>query len=105
MARRNMQGALIQQRRRRILSLLPDAYPRQLEGSVIAELLLKHGPDSTEDDVEKDLAYLMESDKGYVETVGATTRKPWRNRFYKLTGRGNEVANRLVSDPALGYGD
>ncbi len=103
MKREKIQAAVIQQRRREVLACLLDAYPQALKGDVILKLLLDSDPTTAATEVHKDLAYL--SDKGYVEVPDAATNEPWKNRFHKLTARGNEVANRIVDDQALGYPD
>lgn len=98
----NVRAKLIQQVRRAILNVLLTAYPHALEGESIFELLLEQFPDLMEQDVERDLAYLREADKGYVELEGDGRRLSWEQRRYTLTGKGNELANRLDHDPALG---
>ena len=100
--RNDVRATLIQQVRRCVLRILLEAYPHALEGESIFELVLERFPDSIEDDVSKDLAYLCEEDKGYVETEGPTRGLSWLQRRYKLTGKGNEVANRMERDEALG---
>lgn len=39
--------------------------------------------------------------KGYVEIVNTKQAPEWRQQVYRLTPSGDEVANRLVVDPAL----
>lgn len=93
----------IQQMRRCVLSILLEAYGHcPLTGDSIYELLLEQYPDTTEEDLKKDLTYLAAPDKGYVEVHGPTRGVPWGQRLYSLTGKGNEVANRMERDPALG---
>ncbi len=103
MSRPDMRALQIQQVRRCVLRVLLEAYSLcALEGTQILVLVLEQYPDVTEEDLRRDLTYLMEDDKGYVETDGPTRGLPWRDRRYKLTGKGNEIANRLDRDPALG---
>ena len=49
--------------------------------------------------VKKDLTYLV--DKGYVKWTNQRTMMPWAKRVFKLTARGNEIANKISEDPAL----
>ena len=99
---RDMRARLIQQVRRCVLRILLEAYPHALEGESIFELVLEEHPELVESDLERDLAYLAEADKGYVETDGPTRGVCWGERKYKLTGKGNEIATRMDHDPALG---
>jgi len=99
----NPRAQKIQQMRRCVLAILLEAYGVvALEGETVFELLLERYPDASEGDLQKDLTYLMEADKGYVETVGQTRGVAWDKRRYGLTGKGNDVANQLEHDPALG---
>ena len=95
-------ATMIKQTRREILRALnimyhigPLSFPALCEALLHLEL-----PD--EQCVQRDLTYLR--DKGYVCWVGAPKRgayMPWARRLYKLTVKGNEIAERIAEDPAL----
>ena len=49
--------------------------------------------------VQRDLLYLAE--KGYVMWANEKAYMPWSKREFKLTARGNEIAEKIDKDPAL----
>lgn len=89
----------IKQSRREIISVLNTMYhigPLNFE-SLCGSLVHLELPD--DECVKRDLTYLCE--KGYVQWVNAGGYIPWKKRQYKLTARGNEFAENMISDPAL----
>lgn len=50
--------------------------------------------------VKTDLDYLI--GKGYVRWTNQDDYMPWSRRMFELTTKGDEVANRITHDPALG---
>ena len=49
--------------------------------------------------VKRDLIYLCE--KGYVMWTNRRALQPWEQRMYRITAPGNEMAERIDTDPAL----
>jgi len=92
--------AMIKQTRREILSTLNNMYhigPLGF-GALCSALVHLELPD--DECVKRDLIYLR--DKGYVEWVNEQPAYvPWSKRMYKLTARGNEIAERVDKDLAL----
>ena len=92
--------AMIKQTRREIITVLNDMYhigPLDFEGVCQALVHLELPDDEC---VKRDLIYLR--DKGYVEwTNEQPAYVPWSKRLYKLTARGNEIAERMDQDLAL----
>ncbi|MCO6436532.1 MAG: hypothetical protein J5J06_05545 [Phycisphaerae bacterium] len=50
--------------------------------------------------VKRDLEYLAA--KGYVRWTNEADYLPWSRRMFELTPAGDEVANRITHDPAVG---
>ena len=94
-------AAMIKATRREILNVLNIMYGIGPFGfpSICQALLHLQLPD--ERCVQRDLTYL--ADKKYVEWVNPGKRGfvPWKDRFFRLTATGNEMANAISSDPAL----
>lgn len=93
-------AAMIKQTRREILRALNLMYyigPLSFEALCGA---LRHLQLPDDQCVKRDLVYLV--DKDYVDWANSDNAyMPWRQRLYKLTARGNEIANRIDTDPAL----
>jgi hypothetical protein len=95
----------IRQIRQETLVALRMLYPAALMGEQLLRSLLVLFPQLEWDDFRRDQAYLCE--KGYVARVVADNEvceqaTPWRKRWFRVTSSGLEVADRCVSDPALG---
>lgn len=92
-------AAMIKRARREIVDTLnvlyhigPFPFP-----SICEALLHLQLPD--DECVKRDLTYLCE--KGYVEWANEAAYVPWDRREYKVTAKGNELAERMIKDPAL----
>lgn len=90
--------------RNELLVVLKMLYPGALQAEQIMRSLLVLFPTLDFDQVKRDLHYL--SEKGYLERVIAVMEDgngltPWRKRWFRLTTRGVEVADRCINDPAL----
>lgn len=97
------QTAQIKQVRSELLVALKMLYPSALQAEQLFRSLLSLFPDLEWDHFRRDLVYLNE--KGYLQRIIADTENggatPWRRRWFRLTSRGLEVADHLISDPAL----
>jgi len=93
----------IKQVRNEILVVLKMLYPSALQAEVMLRSLLAIFPQLEWEDFRKDLAYLDE--KGYVRQVNWPDEDgegvSWRQRWFRLTPEGVEVADHCVADPAL----
>lgn len=89
--------------RNTILSRLAAIYPGSIEGERLYRVMVGLFPDYDRSCMVKDLYYLEE--KAYVRRRRKGTHgdpdEVWREAHWSLTAAGNEVANRLVEDPAL----
>ncbi len=89
--------------RNMILSRLAAIYPGSIAGDSLFRVMVGLFPDYTRSIMVKDLYYLEE--KRYVQRRAKGSRhdatESWRDASWALTAAGNEVANRLVEDPAL----
>ena len=90
--------------RSELLVVLRVVYPAALRAEQIMRSLLVLFPTLDFDQLKRDLHYL--SEKAYLGRVIAETEDgngltPWRKRWFRLTARGVEVADRCISDPAL----
>ena len=90
--------------RSEILVALRMLYPAALQAEQIMRSLLVLFPTLEFDQLKRDLHYLTE--KGYLERIVAETENgngltPWRKRWFRLTAKGVEVADRCIDDPAL----
>lgn len=96
---REARAARIKMARREILRVLLTMYPIGPFdfGSICGSLAHLELPDN--ECVKSDLLYLC--DKGYVRWTNKKPQTPWSDRLYKLTANGNEIANRIQTDPAL----
>jgi hypothetical protein len=79
-------------------------YPASLQADKVYRSLLVLFPTLEFDHFKRDLHYLCE--KGYVERMTPEGEDdqaftPWRRRWFRLTTRGIELAERCVIDPAL----
>ena len=94
----------IKRTRTEILVALKVLYPAALQAEPLLRGLLTLFPTLEFDHLKRDLHYLMEKD--YVERVVADSEDnngltPWRRRWFRLTTKGVEVADRCIKDPAL----
>ena len=94
----------IKRTRTEILVALKVLYPAALQAEPLLRGLLTLCPTLEFDHLKRDLHYLMEKD--YVERVVAESEDnngltPWRRRWFRLTTKGVEVADRCIKDPAL----
>ena len=90
--------------RNELLVALKMLYPAALQAEQIMRSLLVLFPTLEFDQLKRDLHYLTE--KGYLERIVAETENgngltPWRKRWFRLTAKGVEVADRCIDDPAL----
>ena len=90
--------------RNEILVALKVVYPAALQADRLMRSLLVLFPTLEFDHLRRDLHYLTE--KKYIERVlgGADPDNgltPWRQRWFRLTTSGMELADRCIMDPAL----
>ena len=90
--------------RSELLVVLKVVYPGALRAEQIMRSLLVLFPTLDFDQLKRDLHYL--SEKGYLgrvitEIENGDGLTPWRKRWFRLTARGVEVADRCINDPAL----
>ena len=85
----------IKQDRRMILEVLRMASPGFLSFNCLRQVL----PEVEEDNLRRDIAYLL--DKGYIERIKPQANEEWDDRKYRITAEGDEIANRILKDPAL----
>lgn len=90
--------------RNEVLVTLRMPYPAALRAQHIFQSLLTLFPTLEFEHFKRDLHYL--NAKGYLERVipdGDRTSDltPWRQRWFRLTTTGLELAERCISDPAL----
>jgi hypothetical protein len=96
--------AEIRQIRHEMLVALKMIYPTALQAEQLLRSLLSLFPTLEWDCFRRDLAYLAEKD--YVQRVVAGTEADarstgWRQRWFRLTTRGVELAENLIRDPAI----
>lgn len=94
----------IKQIRSEILVALKMVYPAAMQAEQILRSLLALFPQLEFDQVKRDLHYL--ADKGYILRVIPRTESdakltPCKKRWFRLTPRGVELADRCIVDPAL----
>ena len=97
-------NAAIVRVRNEVLVALRMIYPVALQAGQLLRSLLAVFPTLEWQQLRRDLCYL--SEKGYLQRVVAASERdermtPWRNRWFKITTDGMEVADRLVDDPAM----
>ena len=90
--------------RNEVLVALKMLYPAALQAERLMRSLLSVFPHLEWDPFRRDLAYLCE--KGYLQRVVADTETdarltPWRQRWFRLTSKGVELADHVIDDPAL----
>ncbi|GJM23588.1 MAG TPA: hypothetical protein PKN33_20930 [Phycisphaerae bacterium] len=90
--------------RNEVLVALNMLYPAALQAEQLMRSLLSVFPTMEWDPFRRDLAYLCE--KGYVQRVVSDNESdpkftPWRQRWFRLTSAGMEVADHVIGDPAL----
>lgn len=90
--------------RNEILVALKVVYPAALQAEPLMRSLLVLFPVLEFEHLRRDLHYLTQ--KGYLERVVADTQPdtvltPWRERWFRLTTAGVELADRCIKDPAL----
>jgi len=90
--------------RNELLVALKVVYPAALQADRLMRSLLVLFPTLEFDYVRRDLHYL--SEKGYIERVVTDSDDdngltPWRRRWFRLSTKGLEVADRCIQDPAL----
>ncbi len=95
---------LIKRIRNEILVALKVVYPAALQAKQLVRSLIVLFPAIEFDHLKRDLHYLVE--KGYINRVIADAENengltPWRNRWFRLTTSGMELADRCIKDPAL----
>jgi hypothetical protein len=100
----NSKAQRIKQVRNEILVVLKMLYPSALQAEVVLRSLLAIFPQLEWEHFRKDLSYLCE--KRYVRQVEYPDEqeaqgRPWRQRWFRLTPEGVEVADHCVADPAL----
>ena len=96
--------AEIKRIRNEALVALKVLYPAALQANQLMRTLLVLFPTLEFDGLKRDLHYL--TDKGYIERVPIEEEDdaaltPWRRRWFRLTSRGFELADRCIHDPAL----
>ena len=93
----------IRECRNLLLDTLRAVYPGSLSGETLYRIMLGSFPEYTRSYCVKDLYYLEQ--KGYVHRKGLTGKLDrsvaWCSAKWSLTASGNEVANKLINDPAL----
>lgn len=87
-----------------VLVALKMLYPAALRADQLLRSLLSLFPHMEWDHFRRDLAYLCE--KGYLARVVSDSESdekmtPWRQRWFRLTTTGVELADHLIKDPAL----
>ncbi len=90
--------------RHEVLVALKLLYPAALQAEQLMRSLLCLFPELEWDGFRRDVAYLCE--KGYLLRVVADSEPderltPWRQRWFRLSTRGVELAEHLIHDPAL----
>jgi hypothetical protein len=95
---------LIKRIRNEALVALKVVYPAALQAERLLRSLLVLFPTLEFDHLRRDLHYLIE--KGYVVRVITDSESdnaltPWRQRWFRLTTAGIELADRCIKDPAL----
>lgn len=89
--------------RNEVLIALKVVYPAALQAQHLMRSLLVLFPALEFDQLRRDLHYL--SEKGYLERIYVDDRDngltPRRRRWFRLTARGLELADRCICDPAL----
>ncbi len=90
--------------RNEVLVALKVLYPGALKADQVMRSLLPLFPTLDFDHLKRDLHYLAE--KGYIERVVSDSESdnsmtPWRQRWFRLTTTGIELADRCIRDPAL----
>lgn len=94
----------IKQIRSEVLVALKMVYPAAMQAEQILRSLLALFPALEFDHLKRDLHYL--SEKGYVIRVVAEVEAdakltPCKKRWFRLTPKGVELADRCIVDPAL----
>lgn len=101
---KTLRNSQIKRDRRNILATLNTVYAGSMNGEELFLILLDANPNYERRFLAKDLHYLSEKEylkcKGAhgVDVVGLRVDK---DHLYYLTYKGNEVAEAIVSDPAL----
>lgn len=95
---------VIRLERNSLLSRLLACSPGSLKGEVLFRVLIGIHPDLTRAHFHRDLNYL--EGKHLVDRLSPVSGKPsceygFDESFWRLSPEGDEVANRLVRDPAL----
>lgn len=90
--------------RNEILVALKVAYPTAVQARQLLRILIPLFPTLEFDHLKRDLHYLVT--KSYLERVVSEAESdavltPWRNRWFRLSARGMELADRCIQDPAL----
>jgi len=95
----DMRAKMIKQARREILTTLALQFSGQSMSFETVCSALLHLELPGEQPVMNDLTYLCE--RGYVRWTNERAMMPWKERMYKLTAKGKDFCDRIVSDPAL----
>ena len=90
--------------RNEVLVALKVVYPAALQTEPLLRSLLGLFPTLEFEQLKRDLHYLTQ--KGYIERALAPPDRdaeltPWRSRWFRLTTKGIELADRCIRDPAL----
>jgi len=90
--------------RNSLLSRLLACYPGSLEGELLFRVQLGINPEYTRRNCIRDLYYMEQ--KQYVVRLSPSTGRPapdtdWKTARWRLMPVGNEIANRLIHDPAM----
>lgn len=93
---------VIMQTRRQILDMINLVYPSPMMMGSLCNCLISTSPTYDDDLLARDTTYL--ADKGYIQIIEKNRLCPllsFKRRLVRLTARGKEIADRIISDPAL----
>jgi len=79
-------------------------YPAALQAEQLFRSLLGLFPTLEWDHFRRDIAYLCEKEyllRVVAEVEGDARLTPWRQRWFRLTSRGVELADHVIEDPAM----
>ena len=95
---------IIKTDRNMVLSRLLACSPGSFEGAALYRVMLALNPEYTKTFCVRDLYYLER--RGLIERLSPISGRvapecEWKEARWRVTPRGDEVANHLVNDPAL----